>query len=111
MDARDFKRLPKWVAALLVVGLISVVGLFRGDIDSKVSYEMARIVAVEPVLDRPHDRFVTVLVGGSEYTLRVTNPRIETTFGQTLCVKGTRRLIRGGRRYAPDLAFYCRNKS
>ena len=111
MDVKDFNRLPGWVAALLVMGLVALVGLFRFDVDAQITYQPARIVAVDPVLDRPTDRMVTILIDGVERTLRVSDPRIKTTFGQTLCVKSTRRLMRGGRRYAPDLAFYCRKKA
>ena len=111
MDAKQFKSLPGWAALVVVVGLVGAVGFLRFGLTFDVTYKSARVVAVEPINNYVHDRFVTVLLDGGERKLRVSDHRIETTFGKPVCVKSSRRLMRRGQRLSIDLPFYCRKKA
>ena len=108
MDAKDYKRLPSWLAALSVAGVIGAIGVFRFDMTTDVEFHPAPVLAVESILDRPWDRLVTVNLNGKTRILRTADRFITVTPGDPVCVKQSTMLIRRHKRYRLALPTFCR---
>jgi len=110
MNAKEFKRLPPWLATLVVVAAVGAVGLFRFDMTVSVDFRIAPVIDVQPVAGRSWDRLVTLELDGHEALLRTTDRMIQLDQGDFACVKEVHRLIRQRKRYALAPSIYCRKK-